>query len=345
MNATEQHLQELLPGTEIDWSRWQGASILVTGATGLIGHRLVNVLLDANDIYGLDLRILLPVRDVERASKILDRPGGELVFSRWLLGEPIPFAEYADVLIHAAASTSSRAFIETPVEVARQTAAGADAVLAYARRCGTRSVVMLSTMEVYGAVSGVIDETEPGRLKTMLPRSSYPEGKRFMETLCAAYCSQYGMNIVVARLGQCFGAGVKKSDGRVFAEFARAAVSGSDILLLTDGSSRATYVSVNDAVSAILVLADRGSAGHAYNVANEETYCSVLEMAELVSKHFGHGACNITFDNSNECLERFRQHANLCLSAKKLRQLGWTPRENLVEMYEAMIRGWKKADN
>lgn len=324
----------------VNWSGWKGSTVVVTGSTGLIGCGLVSRLVAADKSYGLGLRLLLPVRDMERARKMLPCSSSSVQFFQWRLGEALPLDEPADMLIHAAANTSSFAFLNKPVEVAVETVAGAEAVLSYARRNESCTVVMLSTMEVYGAVSGNVDETTLGQVDTMLPRSSYPESKRFMENLCAAYHAQYGTKVVVARLGQCFGGGVRRDDGRVFAEFARAAISGEDIVLLTDGSSRATYVSVNDAVSALIVLADQGSPGQAYNVVNESTYCSVLEMAELVKRHFGSDSCRIVFDRSGVATARFRQHSDLRLSSVKLRSLGWVPNEGLVEMYESMINTW-----
>ena len=115
-------------------------------------------------------------------------------------------------------------------------------------------------------------------------RSSYPESKRLCESLCSAYASEYGVPAKVVRLTQTFGVGVSYNDGRVFAEFARCAIEGRDIVLKTKGQTKRNYIDIDDAVNAIFTVLLKGVAGEAYNVANEDTYCSIYEMANMVAE-------------------------------------------------------------
>ena len=94
-------------------------------------------------------------------------------------------------------------------------------------------------MEVYGAPSDdhKIDETHGTNLDTMQPRSCYPESKRLCEILCASWQKEYNVPVRVLRLTQTFGPGVRYDDGRVFAEFARCAMEGRDIVLKTAGAT------------------------------------------------------------------------------------------------------------
>lgn len=47
-------------------------------------------------------------------------------------------------------------------------------------------------------------------------------------------------------------------------------------------------------VTTILTVLLRGDDGEAYNAANEDTYCSIRELAELVSDSFGAGASSVS---------------------------------------------------
>ena len=127
----------------------------------------------------------------------------------------------------------------------------------------------------------------------MKVRTSYPESKRMCESLCTAYASQYSVPVKVLRLTQTFGPGVRYDDGRVFAEFARCAIERRNIVLHTDGATRRSYLYTADAVSAILTVLLKGIAGEAYNAANEATFCSIREMAQLVCSECAGGKIGV----------------------------------------------------
>ena len=55
------------------------------------------------------------------------------------------------------------------------------------------------------------------------------------ESLCVGYRHQYQVPVKMARLSQTFGPGVSYEDNRVFAQFARAVLEKSDIILRTKG--------------------------------------------------------------------------------------------------------------
>lgn len=83
------------------------------------------------------------------------------------------------------------------------------------------------------------------------------------------------------------------NDGRVFAELARDAIHGSDIKLQTAGTSKRMYLYTADAVTAILTVLLSGKTGEAYNAANSETYCSIVEMAQLVVHEIAHDSIKV----------------------------------------------------
>ena len=58
------------------------------------------------------------------------------------------------------------------------------------------------------------------------------------ECLCAAFASEYNVNVKIARLAQTFGAGIAKDENRVFAQFARSVIEKKDIVLHSKGEKK-----------------------------------------------------------------------------------------------------------
>ncbi|MBQ1429537.1 MAG: NAD-dependent epimerase/dehydratase family protein, partial [Kiritimatiellae bacterium] len=244
-------------------------------------------------------------------------------------------------LIHAAAETASRGFVERPVETIGTILDGTRNVLEFARTARIGKVVFLSTMEVYGApTTDPVIETDFGVLDPAAVRSSYPEAKRLAENLCAAYVKEHGLDVTIARLTQTFGPGVVRGDTRVFAQFAEAVLEKRDIVLHTEGRTARCYCYIDDAVSAILTLAEKGAAGEAYNVANPETYCTIREMAEMLAA--AHPPTRVVVDLSGAAGRGYAPEFRMRLSTAKLEALGWRPHTALLESYERLIDSWRE---
>lgn len=75
-----------------------------------------------------------------------------------------------------------------------------------------------------------------------------------IECMCVSYGSEYGVPVKIVRLSQTFGPGVSYEDGRVFAQFARAAIENKNIVLKTKGETYRNYCYTRDAVIGILCV-------------------------------------------------------------------------------------------
>lgn len=317
-----------------------GKTVFITGATGLIGQNLVRTLVANNNQSDNPTRIIMLVRSLDRAKRVLKSDYGEVECVVGDVITPIRLSESVDYIIHAASQTASKSFIEHPVNTIETAITGTKNVLELAKEKKVKKFVYLSTMEVYGSPSSdeKISECHATNLDPMQVRSCYPESKRLCENLCMAYMKEFGVPVNVVRLTQTFGPGVNYYDGRVFAEFARCVIENKDIVLHTKGETKRSYLYTEDAVSAILRILTEGDAGQAYNAANEDTYCSIYEMAQMVAEKFGEGKIKVRIEVEAENKFGFAPTLKMNLDTSKLRALGWKPEIGLEEAYRRMIQ-------
>lgn len=321
----------------------RGKDILVTGATGLLGGCMVRSLLAMNDAHRLGLHVTAVVRDMEKAGRMFGGATAELSFYEYDFATRKPFCPGVTpyYIIHLASPTASRFFMENPVETMLTGLNGAETILEYARENKPGAVVYVSSLEVYGTVcddSEPLTEDRQGYLNPTEARSSYPMAKRAAECLCHAYAKEHGVPVRIARLAQTFGAGVAKDDTRVFAQFARSVIDNKDIVLHTRGGLCRCYCYTTDALSSLLYLLLRGEDGEPYNVANEDTYISVMDMARMVCREFNPAVSPVV-----ELKEGmgYSPVTKLRLSTEKLQRLGWKPRYGLREMFGRLIESMK----
>ena len=314
-----------------DLSPLKNASVMITGATGMIGACLTDALARASDRQGLNLRVLALCRDAERARARfgahdcvscaacdLTRPDGDL--------------PEADFIVHAASNAHPLAFSGDPVGTMLGNILGTKRLLDQLCEQGRGRLLFVSTGEIYGenpAVTDGFDEDGFGRIDSMNPRSCYPESKRAAETLCASYVRQFGADAVVARLCYIYGPTIAPANSRADAQFLRRALAGEDIVMKSAGSQLRSYAYVADAVSALLTVLLRGETGRAYNVANRASTHTIREYAETLARLAG---VRVTFELPPEAERQgYSTVTRAVQNPARLEALGWKPFAPLEE--------------
>ncbi|EPH99590.1 NAD dependent epimerase/dehydratase family protein [Enterococcus faecalis 13-SD-W-01] len=320
-----------------DLKTLDGKSILMIGASGMIGSFLIDTLMTANQKLGMNIKVYAMGRNrsklEERFSSYLENDLFEIVQGD--VTEPLPADLYADYMIHGASNTHPKAYATDPIGTIMTNLMGTEQVLKHAAATEAKRVLFLSTVEIYGENRGDVDkfdEAYSGYIDCNTLRAGYPEGKRVSESLCQAYLSKYDLDIVIPRLCRTFGPTMLLSDTKASSQFILNAANQEDIVLKSEGNQYFSYIYVGDAVSAILHLLLHGEKGEAYNIADE---VFDLRLKDLAGKLADISGKQVIFELPDEIERQGFSKANTAiLDNQKIKANGWSP---LFELEESLI--------
>lgn len=334
------HQQEILS------SALAGKTVLVNGATGLIGSRIVRYLIALNDYKHAGIKIMCCFRNKEKKNKmyndVSDRK--DVVFLGVEENKAPDYACPIDYVIQAAGiSGGSKMHLKDPLKIFEASYEATKSLLDFSVSNGARKFLYVSTYEIYGSVDSdkPIKEDAYCNLDTFTLRNSYAECKRICESLCSAYSSKYGIETFSGRLTSTFGAGVKYDDSRFFAEFARCIIEERDIILKSRGGTIRTYLDADDAASAFLYIIVKGENCNVYNVTNMDNQISIKDIAaKMIS--VTDSSISLKFD-INDDIERlgYRKEGCTIVDSTKLMNLGWHPVYTLDDTLLKLINSMK----
>ena len=297
-------------------------SILVLGATGLIGSFLTDCLLHANRMTNRNIHIHAVSRNRKRLE---ERFGEEAEHFHFIEGDvtALEIGTPVDVIIHAASYAYPRAFREKPVETMLSNMLGTHRVLETARKNPGCRVLYISSGEV---------QEEVDHLST---RASYPISKKAGETLCLSYIQEYQVDVRLARPCHTFGANATSEDNRATAQFIAAASSNQDIILKSAGEQVRSFAYIADCVSGLLTILTSGQTGKVYGVSSGET-CSIRQFAKWCAESVQR---QVIFQEANDTE---RAEASPIKEQKvdntELRALGWAPSFSIGQGIEHSVK-------
>ena len=179
----------------LPWEKLEDRNILVTGATGLIGGCLVEILMAHRE---RSYHVFAAGRDEKRAHARFARYWHDerFHFIKFDVSEPLAGDAVFHYIIHAASNASPVFFAKSPVEIIKSNVYGTANLIDYGRNHGMERFLYVSSGEIYGQGTGekAFTETDSGYVDCATPRACYPSSKRAAETLCVAYAEEYGVD-------------------------------------------------------------------------------------------------------------------------------------------------------
>lgn len=343
MSLYNQQLEQL-NNQPIDWEKLSNKTILISGATGMIGTCLIDVLMLRNETKKSNIHVITMSRNESKAKERLGKYWNQMQFEYIScdINETIPECGHIDYVIHAASNTHPLQYSEDPVGTIASNIIGTKNLLDYAVSHGARHFCFVSSVEVYGENRGdteKFDESYLGWIDCNTLRAGYPESKRVGETLCNAYDKTYGLEFSIPRLSRVYGPTMLLSDTKAISQFIKKAAAGEDIVLKSEGKQKYSYTFVTDAAAGILYTILQGEKGQAYNVADEESDITLKDLAQMLAQIAN---TKVIFELPDEKERRgYSTATKAMLNVDKLKELGWNAQVHMPEGLRCTVEKMK----
>lgn len=316
----------------LPWNKLHNSSLMITGASGLIGTMLIDVLMMKNEQEQLNCKIYATGRNIQKGQERFGDYWGSPYFHFVTMdvNYPIRIEHEVDFIIHAASNTHPRLYASDPVGSLMTNLEGTYNLLEYGRTHKMKRMLFLSSVEIYGQAlktEDVFDEKYCGYIDCNAVRACYPEGKRAGEALCNAYISKYGMDIVIPRLSRVYGPTMRLDDSKAMSQFLMNGVRGEDIVLKSQGLQKFSYCYVGDVVQGLLYCLLKGKCGEAYNIADVKCNMLLKDITQYIASLNG---CKVVFDLPDATEQKgFSKVTVGVMDSTKLQKLGWKPFDDL----------------
>lgn len=294
--------------SDLPWEKLASKRVFISGATGLFGLFLTDLLMYKNSEDRLNCHVTAVSRNKEKAKKRFDPAYFESQYFKYIahdISEPLSnlsagAEEDFDYVIHMASTTHPVAYAKRPIDTVTSNVFGTKNLLDYCTAHEGCRFVLLSSVEIYGENRGdveLFDEKYCGYIDPNTLRAGYPESKRLCETLCQAYISEKGVDAVIPRLPRSFGPTLDPEDSKALSQFIKKAVNSEDIVLKSKGDQHYSYLYAPDAVQGILRVMLQGECGRAYNLADESCDMTLKQLAGICASQCGR---EVVFDLPDE---------------------------------------------
>jgi eps4I len=322
---------------------FSGKTILVTGATGLIGSNLIDNLMRIKEVKIIALS-LTEEKIKKSFKKYIGKENFKYIARDISLGIN-DLTETIDICFHAAGSTEGSKVSNYPVDIIMPNLIGIKnccdfMVSQYKNKKVKGRLVLFSSATIYANNTNkdlVVKEKDTNYTEELNGNNaSYSQSKRMVEVIAQAYKKQFNIDFVTARFSYVYG-NTKSIPNTAFFEFIKKCIKREDILINKSNTPKRDNIYIDDAIEALLIVSEKGVTGEAYNISSNQEKGNYLAIDEIA---------NIIAEISNEYYsktENFRSISvllkeniskrtpGLILDNTKLKSLGWNLKTDFRE--------------
>ncbi len=318
----------------LPWEKLVGKRLMLSGATGLIGSFLVDVLMEKNAADALNCTVYALGRNEKKAKERFSRyaDNAHLVFIPYDVKYPLESKDIGavDYILHLASNTHPMQYSTDPIGTITTNIIGVQNMLDFAVEHDSTRFAFASSCEIYGENRGDAEffgENYCGYIDSNTLRAGYPESKRCGEALCQAYKAQKGLDVVVPRLTRSYGPTMLMSDTKAISQFIKKGLAGEDIVLMSAGTQYYSYQYVADSVAGLLTALLKGESGEAYNIAEAHSDIMLKDLAAIIA---GINGKKVVFEIPNAIeAAGYSTATKARLDGSKLQALGWKPKYDI----------------
>lgn len=267
--------------TGIDFSKLKNRTVLITGASGLIGTYLLAGLSNIPKKNKPEKIYAVCQSNPEKDWQEIARHASATIVRGDLCNDT--FAEslpMSDMIIHAGGYAQPGRFMADPLKTIKLNTTVTLKLLEKLKPEG--KLLFISSSEVYsGLTHSPFKENQIGTTSTNHPRSCYIEGKRCGEAIIFSARSN-GVDAKSVRLSLAYGPGTRIDDKRVLHSFIQRAFAEKKIELMDSGDALRTYCYITDATQMMWNVLLHGKEP-VYNVGGISR-TTIAKLAKLIGK-------------------------------------------------------------
>lgn len=327
---------------QLPWKKLKNKTIIISGATGLVGSFFVDVIMKKNREDNLNCKIIALGRNEKKVKSRFEYCLGDDLFTyfKYDVNKAIDIIDInnVDFVLHLASNTHPLQYSTDPIGTITTNIIGTKNMLDFAVEHNASRILFASSNEIYGENRGDVElfnEEYCGYINCNTLRAGYPESKRCGEALCQAYIRQKKMDVVIARLTRSYGPTLLNDDSKAISQFIRNGVAGDNIVLKSAGTQYYSFLYVADTVAGLLSILLKGVSGEAYNISDSKSDIMLKDLAKIIANYT---KVQVVFElpDNLESLG-YSRATKARLDSKKLQKLGWSARYDIRNGVERTI--------
>jgi UDP-glucose 4-epimerase len=305
--------------------------VFITGGAGFIGSHLADYYVNAGDqVTLLDNFSTGAQENIAHLEDAVTTVDGD-IRNVDLIDQ---LTKDADLVLHMAAALGVNTILESPLESMSTNITGSEVVLLAAAKYNKR-IIIASTSEIYGKnpkqpLSETDDRVVGAPQKI---RWTYSDAKAIEEAMAFALHQESKLPVTTVRLFNTVGPRQTGRYGMVVPRFVQAALKNQPISIYGDGTQSRVFCHVDDAVQAIVSMANTDSTiGDVFNVGGTGEV-TIKELAQKVIAITG-SSSTITYTPYSDAYPAgFEDIQRRLPDISKIKAaLGWAPAKDLTQI-------------